>query len=232
MERQAFLESRTGLGIRVPQIHTNNILLAVIDGKEMTLAGNFSNFEDVIKTLSQSLDKEGRIIWNVTLNGRHFSESYPHESRNITLEDIHTLEVHTMDQKDIFMDFLKNSTHILSVHQKNARVIADDFRLGKLKDAITNYIELLQAYRDLVYMLQQCQIVLGINLDMINVNGISMVTKLDSLSHLFDEMIRAQESEDWILLSDLLEFELVPLFDDWMKILPAIESEAHSSTIH
>jgi hypothetical protein len=232
MERRAFLESRTGLGVRVPHIQHGKIISAVIDGKEVTVSGNFKNFEEVIHSLSQAYEKEGRIIWSVMLNGDHFSENYPHESQNIGLNDIQSLEIRTMDQKDLFMDFLKNSGGILSVHQQSAREIADDFRLGKLKEAINNYIELLQAYRDLIYMLQQCQVVLGINLDQIQFHGISMMTKLDSLSQLFDEMIRAQENEDWILLSDLLEFELVPLFDDWMQLLPMIESETKAGTLH
>jgi hypothetical protein len=39
-------------------------------------------------------------------------------------------------------------------------------------------------------------------------------------------MIEAQLNQDWILLADLLEFELTPVLEDWRMILPVIMEKA------
>jgi len=38
-----------------------------------------------------------------------------------------------------------------------------------------------------------------------------------------DQMLKVQEDEDWVMLADLLEYELIPLLKEWNKILAVLQ---------
>jgi len=38
-------------------------------------------------------------------------------------------------------------------------------------------------------------------------------------------MLHVQEEEDWIMLADLLEYELIPLLEEWKSILPLLKEK-------
>ena len=51
---------------------------------------------------------------------------------------------------------------------------------------------------------------------------------MENLEHNIREMWNAQQEEDWIMLSDLLEYELLPMMEGWKEILPLIEEAAEN----
>jgi predicted house-cleaning noncanonical NTP pyrophosphatase (MazG superfamily) len=47
---------------------------------------------------------------------------------------------------------------------------------------------------------------------------------LHSLQGLLDEMLEISEDEDYILLADLMEYELLPMVREWQEILRNLAS--------
>jgi hypothetical protein len=50
-------------------------------------------------------------------------------------------------------------------------------------------------------------------------NGNSVAKQLGNLEPILTDMFTAQQDQDWILLADLIEYELIPHFNDRQKIL-------------
>jgi len=38
-------------------------------------------------------------------------------------------------------------------------------------------------------------------------------------------MHSAQIDQDWVMLSDLLEYELIPIIENWINIIPSFQEE-------
>jgi hypothetical protein len=76
------------------------------------------------------------------------------------------------------------------------------------KEANRHFVKFLESYRDLIQMLRQSEGILKLDFQ----------ENLVSLEKLSDEIIAAQEKEDWIMLADLLEYELAPLLRGALRL--------------
>ncbi|RZB34892.1 MAG: hypothetical protein SRB1_00660 [Desulfobacteraceae bacterium Eth-SRB1] len=173
----------------------------LIDGTETTLSGSFGNLEEVLQEILKNQISEEKIVWTVRLNGENYSEKSPHDARKIRIDDIYTLEIGTTDKTGIGRSFLENSGMIFDNLCKSAEKISGLFRMSDEKEANRHFVKFLESYRDLILMFRQGEDILELDSQ----------EKLASLEKIADEIIAAQEKEDWIMLADLLEYELAPL---------------------
>ena len=75
-------------------------------------------------------------------------------------------------------------------------------------------------------MLEESKNILRLDFQNIKNSGKSIDEKVRTLEMLFDKMMDAQKEKDWILLADLLEFELPPLLNEWGEILAVLDEKA------
>ena len=176
----------------------------LIDGNETPLSGSFGNLEEILQEILRNQISGERIVWTVRLNGENYSEKVPHDARKIGIDDIYTLEIGTTDKTEIGRSFLENGGMIFDDLRESAERIAGLFRMADEKEANRHFVKFLDAYRDLIRMFRLCE----------GIPKLDFQEKLVSLEKLFDEIIVAQEKGDWIILSDLLEYELAPLLGE------------------
>jgi hypothetical protein len=60
------------------------------------------------------------------------------------------------------------------------------------------------------------------------VEGVSAEERLNRLSDLIQEMLSAQEQRDWILLADILQYDLGQELRDWRTLIPVLREQALS----
>ena len=53
-------------------------------------------------------------------------------------------------------------------------------------------------------------------------SGTSVAGAIAALNSIFEEMVAAQQNNDWVMLADLLEYELAPNLDLWKGILSTL----------
>lgn len=198
----------------------------VIDGQQTGVIGTYENLEDVLSQIARDQDQKDRVLWSVKLDGNNYSEAMPHDSQRIRINDIKSLEIDTVGRTDIVQDFLQNGGNMVEILYESAKKISGFFRKADEKEANKYYAEFIDLYRDYFYMLQQSEHVLGMNFDATNMKGPSINEELAVLQKLFDQMIHAQEQENWIMLADLLEYELAPVLMEWKEMFPYLYGES------
>ena len=52
----------------------------------------------------------------------------------------------------------------------------------------------------------------------------SLEVRQEKLTDLMNQMLEANKNQDWVLLADLLEYEMAPFYKDWEKILSKLEN--------
>ena len=187
----------------------------LVDGQQTGVIGAFANLEDILARIASDQDGKDRVVWSVKLNGKNYSETVPHDSQGIIIDDIRSLEIDTMDRTEIVQDFLRNGGNMVEILYESAKKISGIFRKADEKEANKHYAEFIDLYRNFFYMLQQSVDTLGIDFDTTDINGSSVNERLMSQQKLFDHMIHIQEQEDWIILADLLEYELAPILREF-----------------
>jgi hypothetical protein len=56
-------------------------------------------------------------------------------------------------------------------------------------------------------------------------DGRSIQDRRASLVDLTQQMVDANKNQDWVLLADLLEYEILPYYQEWSSLLPHFRSD-------
>ncbi|MDQ7032677.1 MAG: hypothetical protein Q9M37_08210 [Desulfonauticus sp.] len=194
--------------------------MIIVDGREIDLKiKNFSNLEDLLVKVMESEGLKDRIVTDVYVNEEVFSELYPNEAADIEVDEIERVEIKTESIEKMATEIVKELGKVLKLLVKSGEEIANLFREAKDFEALDMYQDFLEVLRDFIGMIsvlyQDC--------------GFKETKELDDavkvMSELFSELIDIQEKEDWILLADVIEYELLPHLKDWDNILKQLNKK-------
>ena len=185
------------------------------------------NLEEILGEIMNLHVPEDRIINEVLLNGRMYSEQVPREAAGVDRDEIGILEVQTIPSVDLAHALVKTGPGYMDTLIQAAGMVAEQFRIGDEAEANEQLSTFVQTLQDLFSMVDQALEILAIPLDRFESDGVSARAKIKELNQLLQEMISRQEDRDWILLADLLEYELADLLGDWKKILAQVGKMAN-----
>ena len=182
------------------------------------------NLEEILVKVMSDLIKPGQVITTVKLNGEAYSEQNPYDAVRISLSDIETLEIDTMATDEIAWRFLDSGVEQVDMIIQGAQKISELFRIADEGEANEEYANFLESLRLFLQMVAEVKAIL--NLDLASAfKGRTVEDRVEKLSEMMDQMIKVQEEEDWIMLADLLEYELIPLLEEWKSILPLLKKK-------
>ncbi len=158
------------------------------------------------------------------LNGEVYSEEKPHDAVRITLSDIKALEIDTIATDEIAWRFLDSGVEQMDMIIQGAQKISELFRIADETEANEQYADFLETLRLFLQMIVEVKAILSLDLAS-TFKGGTVEDRLQRLSEMMDRMLHVQEEEDWFMLADLLEYELIPLLEEWKSILPLLKGK-------
>jgi hypothetical protein len=178
------------------------------------------NLEEVLLELNEKFIPDGQQLFQVEVNGEFFTERYPRESRYVTLGEVARLDLKTVSDTDmaraILSDAASQALTLVQALEKSAAL----FRLAAEDEANHYFAQVLEALRWLLQTGEGACQVLKVDLGQVTSPQIGDVSDfLKRFQDLLDEMLQVYEEEDYILLADLMEYELLPMVQEWQKIL-------------
>ncbi len=194
--------------------------MVTIDGKTIDLDINkYSNFEEVLVVLGNDSALADRIVTDVFLNGALFSELYPHQAEDIACSEVQSVEIKSMPMKQMALEITGELFKVITLMIKGSKTVARLFRQADDDNALELLQDTLDVAKDFMKMLGVVRTYLGVEQDS-NFNA-----NVDTFSSLLSEMVEVLQSEDWILLADLLEFEFVPVCENWNQTISNIQAQ-------
>ncbi len=176
--------------------------------------------EEALLELNEKFIPSGEQLFQVQVNGQFFTERYPRESRYVTLGEVSTLDLKTVSDLDMARGILSDAALKVQTMVQALEKGAALFRLAAEDEANHYFAQVLDALR---WLLQTgegaCQV---LDVDMAKENSPQFGDVSDFLKRfqdLLDEMLQVYQEEDYILLADLMEYELLPMVQEWQKIL-------------
>ncbi|MBR4742357.1 MAG: hypothetical protein IK079_05625, partial [Desulfovibrio sp.] len=143
------------------------------------------------------------------VNNEIFSEIYPHQAEDLSSENINKIEIRSVPATQMALDIAGEMKKVAAMMESGGKNVARLFREGKDSDALELLQDLLDVVRDFVAMVGD------LRERYLGGNDEEFQTKTLELSDLITEMSDILESEDYILLGDLLEYEFAPQCEDW-----------------
>lgn len=187
--------------------------MIIVDGRESDKQiSSFANLEELLTALMSGKDMADRIVTDVIVNEEPFSEIYPHQAEDMDCSGISKIEVRTRPAVKMAVDMAGELEKVARMMASGARKVGALFRESQDTDALELLQDLLDVTRDFMGMLQY------LRSHYLGGADEEFVQKTEAFSSLISEMSDVLENEDWVLLSDLLEYEYAPACDDWRKI--------------
>ena len=184
--------------------------MIIIDGQQSDFSiGKYENLEDVLVKIMEDGQIGDRVVTDVLVNNENFSEIYPHQAEDMETGEIEKLEIKTVAASDMAVNITRELYKVLNLMGKGGGQVAELFRVADDAEALDMYQDLLEVTRDFLGMV-------GTLRDQFRLkSGAEFDAKVQRLSELFSEMIEVQENEDYVLLSDLIEYEYLPHVEEW-----------------
>ena len=195
--------------------------MIIIDGREAKFKlSSFENLQEVLVKVMEDDEMKERIITDVFVNNEQFSEIYPHQAEDIETGEINSLEIQSVPVNQMAKNIAEELGKVSQIMSKGAREIAGLFRRADDSEALELFQDLLDVTRDFLGMIAL------LRNEYVGVEEIvpDFARNVETISDLLSEMSEVLENEDWILLSDLLEFEFLPVMSNWEKAIAYIKN--------
>ena len=150
-------------------------------------------------------------------------QEFPSDDRE-TLQkkpaDINSLEVELADLKDLVATNLSNALDYLEKLIPGFDQAADLFRTGNEQEANKYYIQILDGmdwFSEVMNVVMSSE---GEGQEPEN----SLRIRQAKLTDLMSQMLEANKNQDWVLLADILEYEMIPFYKEWQTILSRLKN--------
>lgn len=194
--------------------------MIIIDGNTSSLdISNFSNLEELLVRVSSEKQLENRVVTDVILNDELFSELYPHQSEDIPTHDLKSVEIRSILVGELAVNMTAELYKVAKLLSNGSRAVARLFRQADDDEALEMLQDTLDVARDFMSMLSVLRTEFSLD------NDEQFNSSVEKLSALLSEMTEVLESEDWILLADLLEYEFVPVCEEWDTVVKNLQAK-------
>ena len=175
------------------------------------------------ETLREVLDEivkshQGTYIRRVWLDGQEVSTSAS-DTLMSPVSSIELLELELADLKDLMANNLSNAKEYLEKLIPGFQKAADLFRMGNEQEAHKFYLQILDG---IDWISQVVQTV--VNSRNKELEGQDLKDRQERLTGLMTQMLEANQNQDWVLLADLLEYEMIPFYENWQEALSKMEA--------
>lgn len=191
-----------------------------IDGKPCMLGlPQDATFPEIMAAVGKIESASNIGITRVCLNGDDITgKDWTH---------LATVASSSINQLDVETGSVPNLAHemIDSLEDFSGRLVtelartAESFRMGDQEKALDQYKRTLDGVQLLSHTSDMVVRNLGINVDEITFGGKPSTHHFKKLAPVLDDMFSAHKRDDMVLLADLIEYELIPQFEDHQKIL-------------
>lgn len=194
--------------------------MIIIDGRQSELnVGNFANLEEILVNVMCDGIMENRVVTDVLVNNETFSEIYPHQAEDIGSDFIKSVEVRSVPVGEMAVSIAREMYKVAQIMANGSHHVARLFRQAEDAEALELFQDLLDVTRDFMAMLGVLRAEFALS------NTKEFMENVDQFSSLLSEMTEVLESEDWILLADLLEYEFLPVCESWKKVIQVLRED-------
>ena len=195
----------------------------LINGKEEVGSGIGETLGDFLLHIEKVGLVQGNVVRSIKLNG-HESSPDSKVNRNMRLSEIETLEIEVTNLSDIVDKNIENADAYLIKLIPGIEKSVELFRMGNEQEANQFFINIIDGVDWLSQVLDMILEAKAISPDAV-FDGKSIQERRDNLITFTQQMVDANKNKDWVLLADLLEYEILPYYQEWSNLIPYFRAQ-------
>ncbi len=190
------------------------------NGRESSLGGDaFASVGDAIAECTGGSDQPEMVLTRLCIDGTEVPEEDWERARGLAFDRVQALEIEARPLRDVARRGLRGAVEYAPRVRAALAEVADQLRRGETDRACELYAAGLDALSVVMFAVTASAPHLGDEGE----EGAGALDGLDgTLAPRLDALAESQEREDWIGVADVLEFELLPVLDDWFDRLVAL----------
>jgi len=170
-------------------------------------------------------DSEGSVIARVRVNGRVVSHPSP-ETRRTAVSGIESLDIEMKGLKEAVAKNLTNAEEYLAKLIPGVAKAADLFRSESEQEANKFFINIIDGIEWFSTVIETVLAAARIRPEDMIIRNESIQTRQSRLTDLTRQILLANQNRDWVLVADLLEYEILPYYQDWAAFFPELKEQS------
>ena len=194
----------------------------LVNGKEETISFMGETLGDLLSHIEKIGVAQGNVVRSIKINGKE-SSSDSSEAQRTQISEIATLEVEISTLADMINKNIDNADAYLIRLIPGIEKSVELFRVGNEQEANKFFVKIVDGIDWFSQVLDIILTAKEISPDTV-FEGKSIQDRRTSLVDLTQQMVDANKNQDWVLLADLLEYEILPYYQEWSNLLPGFRS--------
>jgi hypothetical protein len=193
---------------------------------------SLSSLEQVIKLVEENFLPPDAVIKQVSLDGSPVDANATKDDPSLVFGDLsqrEKIEITTCTLKEIALDSIREAQSYLERAETLTPSIASSFRDFPGPETFESLKQLYDGFYWLSMLLDRLESVYRIDPAGTQINGISISEHHQRFVSILRQLIGGQEQEDYVLIGDLLEFEVLPIIPVWKSLFADIFRVASGS---
>jgi len=186
----------------------------------------------VVRYVEEKHMRPDSVIREIRVDGLPFgSESFGSDPSALlmALEQKQRIDVTTGTIKEIARDSIQEAIAYLARAEAITPSLAVSFQLSPGPGAFENLKQFYEGFSCLTNLLGRLETSLHVSLDEVSVGGMSARQLYLKLVPILKQLVEAQEKTDFILIADLLEYEILPLVPQWKNLFAGVGEKLDSA---
>jgi flagellin-specific chaperone FliS len=202
-----------------------------IDTREVDFPHTEMSLDQIIKHVESTEMAPDSVIRQIHLDGTPLisetvQESIPGSASDIT--DRERIEIFTSSISDIAKDSIAEAISYLARVESVIPSLSISFQSNPDPEAFQNLKQLYEGFYWLNLLLDRLQQALHCNTDELQVQGATIKEHHEKLAGILRQMIESHQRSEFILISDLLEYEVLPFIPAWKEIFSTLATRIAS----
>ena len=194
----------------------------LVNGKEETIAFVGETLGDLLSHIEKVGVAQGNVVRSIKIDGQESSPDSS-EAQGTQISEIATLELEISTLADMINKNIENADAYLIRLIPGIEKSVELFRIGNEQEANKFFVKIVDGIDWFSQVLDIILTAKEISPETV-FEGKSIQDRRTNLVGLTQQMVDANKNQDWVLLADLLEYEILPYYQEWSNLLPGFRS--------
>ncbi len=200
-----------------------------IDGNDVDLSVHGNKQDSLYDFISNGIVNfipKGRVIKDIYLNGTKFDELLINDekAKALGLGEDGELSIITMGSNELILESISAINNYFNDLSKNLSKVSDLLRVGNDKDGFNDFAADLKGVTAFVQIMDKLAPFLNIDYSIYTYKEKTIKAYFDDLEAVLSKILETQKDRDYIMLADVIEFEMEPLLKVWQEVLESLKS--------
>jgi hypothetical protein len=188
-------------------------------------------WQELLSNMLRNFIDKKHGITRIVVDNKESIEIMTETPQKLISKDIELIEIFTSDSATIANTGFNKINQIIQRLKAESVSTANLYREGKINEASQNIIKIINAISPVIFFVNSIEKNFNFDFNELDFNNnVSIKDKLDYFSKSIEELVNAQEKNDFIEIADYLEYQFSDDLNDWEIVIDTLLKEVDLST--